>query len=242
MSSIHLDDPPQLAAALDALDAAVAHVRELDFASYEPAVRLRALQRLETAARRQAVAGHDIIVGLTKEEPAAIGGAVHKVVADWLRISPTEARRRLHNAKQLAPRTTLTGQTLPPELPATAVVWRDGQLDAHHLRVIQSFMRDLPHDTPAAIIAKAEAFLADQATQLRPEQLEKVANRYAITINPDGTFSDQDRARARGFSWSPQRRDGMSIAKLTATPELRANLDAWFARFAAPGMCNPEVS
>ncbi len=28
--------------------------------------------------------------------------------------------------------------------------------------------------------------------------------------------------------------------KLTATPELRALLDAWLAMFAAPGMCNPD--
>ncbi|GBE68313.1 hypothetical protein MFM001_47750 [Mycobacterium sp. MFM001] len=240
MGSTCVADPAQLAAALDALDAAVAHIRELNLDSYEPAERLRALERLETAARRQAVAGHDIIVGLTKEVPADIGGAVHKVVADWLRISCAEARRRVHDATQLAPRTTLTGQPQPPELPATALMWRDGQLDSQHLRVIQGFMRDLPHDTPPAIVTKAEAFLADQATALRPDQLAKVAERYAITINPDGKFSDEDRARQRGFSWAPQRRDGMSIAKLTATPELRANLEAWFARFAAPGMCNPD--
>ncbi|BBZ14403.1 hypothetical protein MBRA_45980 [Mycobacterium branderi] len=233
-------DAAELVAALDALDAAVAHIRELNFTGYEPAARLRALERLETAARREAVAGHDIITSLTQEEPADIGGAVHKVVADWLRISPAEARRRLRTAAQLAPRTSLTGQPLPPELPATAVVWRDGHLDTQHLRVIQSFMRDLPADTPPPIIEEAEVFLADQATQLRPDQLAKVADRYAITINPDGKFSDEDRARQRGFSWSPQRRDGMSIAKLTATPELRANLEAWFARFAAPGMCNPD--
>nr|WP_237761631.1 HNH endonuclease signature motif containing protein [Mycobacterium kyorinense] len=157
-----------------------------------------------------------------------------------LRISCAEARRRVRDAAQLAPRTTLTGEVLPPDLPATATVWRDGQLDTHHLRVIQSFMRDLPADTPPAIVKEAEAFLAEQAIELRPDQLAKVADRYAIAINPDGNFSDEDRSRRRGFSWSPQRRDGMSIAKLTATPELRANLEAWFARFAAPGMCNPD--
>jgi hypothetical protein len=240
MSSIGVGAPPELASALDALDAAQAGIRELDFTSFEPAVRLRALERLETAQRRQAVDSHDIIAGLAKEEPADIGGPVHKVVADWLRISCAEARRRVHDAAQLAPRTTLTGDTLPPELPAAATVWRNGQLDTQHLRVLQSFMRDLPHDTPPAIVAEAEAFLAEQASELRPDQLAKVADRYAITINPDGKLSDEDRARQRGFSWGPQRRNGMSLAKLTATPELRANLEAWFARFAAPGMCNPD--
>jgi hypothetical protein len=32
----------------------------------------------------------------------------------------------------------------------------------------------------------------------------------------------------------------MSIGKPIASREPRANLDAWMARFAAPGMCNPD--
>ncbi len=59
-------------------------------------------------------------------------------------------------------------------------------------------------------------------------------------LNPDGKFCDTDRARQRGFTWCAQRADGMSIGKLIASPELRANLDAWLARFAAPGLCNPD--
>ncbi|OBF93845.1 maturase, partial [Mycobacterium sp. 852002-51163_SCH5372311] len=174
------------------------------------------------------------------EDPAALGGPPHQVIADWLRISPTEARRRIHDVTQLSPRSTLTGQQLPPELPATAVAWRQGVLDGQHLRVIQTFIHDLPQDTPVAIAEHAEKLLAQHAGELRPDQLHKAAHRAAVLINPDGKFSDQDRARQRGFTFSPQRRDGMSLAKLVATPELRANLEAWFARFAAPGMCNPE--
>jgi Domain of unknown function (DUF222)/HNH endonuclease len=106
--------------------------------------------------------------------------------------------------------------------------------------VIQTFVRDLPSDTPPETVESAERFLAEQATALRPDQLEKVANRCAVLINPDGKFSDIDRARRRGFAWAPQRADGMSIGKLVASPELRANLDAWLARFAAPGACIPD--
>jgi hypothetical protein len=229
-----------MATAFDALDAAVAKVGLLDFDNYEPAVRLRALEQLETARRQQAVSSHDLVAGLAKEDPADVGGPVHKVIADWLRISPAEARRRMRDAEQLAPRITITGETLPPELPATAQAWRAGALDGQHLRVLQTFCRDLSVDTPVDTVERAERFLAQQATKLRPDQLEKVANRCALLINPDGKFSDDDRARQRGFTWGAQRRDGMSIGKLVASPELRANLDAWLARFAAPGMCNPD--
>ena len=227
-------------AAFDALEQAVAAIGELHLDDCEPALRLRALERLETARRRQAVVSHDLIAGLTKADPADVGGPVHKVIADWLRVSVAEARRRMRDAEQLAPRVTLTGETLPPELPATALAWRAGMLDQQHLRVIQTFVRDLPVDTPVDTVERAESFLATHATSLRPDQLEKVANRCAVLINPDGKFSDNDRARRRGFTWSAQRSDGMSIGKLVASPELRANLDAWLARFTAPGMCNPD--
>ncbi|GJO26941.1 hypothetical protein NJB1507_32400 [Mycobacterium marinum] len=229
-----------ISALLDALDAAVAAIGEADLGHLEPAARLRALQRLENARRRQAVVSHDVIAGLATEDPADIGGPVYKVVADWLRISCAEARRRVHDAQQLSPRITLTGQPLPAELPATAQVWRRGLLDGQHVKVIAAFVRDLPQDTPADTVRQAEQFLARQAVQLRPDQLEKVANRAAVLINPDGKFSDADRARQRGFTWCAQRPDGMSIGKLIATPQLRAHLDAWLARFAAPGMCNPD--
>ena len=239
MRSTTVADTSEVTAAFDALDAAVAGISELNFDACSPVVRLRALKRLETARRRQAVSGHDLINGLINDS-ADLGGPAHKVIADWLRITVAEARRRLRNAEQLLPRITVTGEQLPPELPATAEAWRSGMLDEQHLRVIQTFVRDLPEITPVNVVERAERFLAQQAATLRPDQLEKVAHRCAVLINPDGKFSDTDRARQRGFTWSPQRRDGMSIGKLIATPELRANLDAWLARFAAPGVCNPD--
>lgn len=235
-----IEIPAEVCAALDAQDAADAAIRGLNIDALSPAVRLRVLEQMEASRRRQVAASHDVIASLAREEPADVGGPVHKVIADCLRISYAEARRRLRDAEQLSPRLTLTGQQLPPELPATAHAWRDGELDAQHLRVIQAFFHDLPDATPADTVEDAERFLAEQATKLRPDQLERAAHRIALHINPDGKFSDSDRARQRGFTWCGQRRDGMSIGKLIASPELRANIDAWLARFAAPGMCNPD--
>ena len=225
---------------LDALQTAVSAIGELNLDTLAAPVRLHVLEEMETSRRRQLAFSHDVIGGLANEDPTDIGGPVHQVIADWLRISYTEARRRIKDAKQLSPRITLTGQELPPELPATAVAWREGVLDAQHLRVIQTFVHDLPQETPVPVVEHAEQFLAEQAAELRPDQLHKAAQRAAMLINPDGKFSDADRARQRGFTWSAQRIDGMSIGKLVATPELRANIDAWLARFAAPGICNPD--
>src|ERR1700757_5340594 len=155
--------PAEGAAAFDGLDAAAAEIGELDLEMLSPVVRVRALERLEPSRRRQLAVSHDVIAGLAKEDPADIGGPIHKVVADCLRISYAEARRRLRDAEQLSARLTLTGQELPPELPTTAQVWRDGMLDGQHLRVIQTFVRDLPEATPIDTVERAEKFLAQQA-------------------------------------------------------------------------------
>ena len=230
-----------VAEAFASLDAAVAAVAGIDWDRLPALERLDALDRLETARRRQTTASHDIAGSLDRNDDGEIGPILYKVIADVLRISPRESRRRLRDAEQLHPRTTLTGTPMPPELPATAKAWAAGTLDIDHLRVIQKFIRDLPGHVAPAEVEKAEKFLAEKAAELRPDQLETAADRLALTINPDGKFSDEDRALRRGFTWcGRQRPDGMSIGKLIATPELRALLEAWCAKFAAPGMCNPE--
>ena len=223
------------------LDAAIEAVGALDWDSLPAGERLEALEHLETARRRQTARSYDIAQSLDRNDDGQLGRTLPKVIADVLRITPAEARRRLRDAAQLSPRTTLTGQPLPPVLPATARAWSAGLLDTDHLRAIQRFTRELPAGVPIAESERAEAFLAEKAGDLRPDQLEKVADKLAITLNPDGTFSDGDRALRRGFAWcGRQGPDGMSIGRLVATPQLRAEIDAWLAKFAAPGMCNPD--
>ncbi|BBY66504.1 hypothetical protein MHEL_47470 [Mycolicibacterium helvum] len=134
----------------------------------------------------------------------------------------------------------MTGELLPALLPETSKAWHAGQLDGEHLRVIQKFVRDLPDQVPPDEVEKAEHTLAEHAANLRPDQLEKIAHQLCLLLNPDGTFSDEDRARKRGFVWcGGQQVDGMSVGRLVADPELRSMLDAWFTTFAAPGMGNP---
>ena len=225
---------------LAAVETAVEALGAVDWDGLPMRDRLEVLERLETVSRRSVARATDIVASLDRCDEQALGGICHKVVADVLRISLREARRRLRDAAQLTPRRSLTGEPVAPELPATAAAWHSGVLDPEHLRAIQRFTRELPAAIHPAEAAKAEAFLADKAAELRPDQLEVLADRVALTLNPDGVFSDEDRARRRGFSWcGRQRSDGMSMGRLTATPEVRAMLDAWFAAMAAPGKCNP---
>jgi Domain of unknown function (DUF222) len=222
---------------LAALDDVVEELAAVDLGTLPPPERFTVLERLETARRRQVAISHAGVARLEQFEGCPPVGIT---LGDVLRISPRKAKRRMRDAEQLTPRTTLTGQPLPPILPETATAWQAGQIDGEHLQVIQKFFRHLPGHVPPVEVEKAERSLAENAVNLRPDQLERFAERLALHLNPDGTFSDEDRARQRGFTWNGrQRADGMSEGKLVADPELRSELDAWYAKFAAPGMCNP---
>ena len=230
----------QAALALAAFDDAVQALGALDLDAMPVAELLGLVDGVETGRRKVTSLVGDLAAAVSRRDQDQLGVPAFKAVADVARLSLSESRRRLRDAAQLSPRTTLSGQPVPAELPATAKAWEAGLLDPEHLRVIQRFIRELPFGLHPDEVAKAEAFLAEKATEVRPDQLQVVADRLAITINPDGVFTDQDRARRRGFTWcGRQRPDGMSEGRLTATPELRATIDAVLAKFAAPGMCNP---
>ncbi|MGK2880806.1 MAG: DUF222 domain-containing protein, partial [Mycobacterium sp.] len=201
---------------------------------------VQTLDELERGRRRLLAVSNSIAVVLADREIGELGDKPHKLLADVTRIGPKEAKERLAQAGLLRERFALSGQSLGADLPATAAAWHGGLLDEAHVRVIANFFAALPADTPRDVVVDAERFLAGHAVELRSDQLAKLAAKLALTINPDGEFSEQDRVRQSGFSWSPQRQDGMSKGTLWATPELRAELDAFFAKFAEPGMCLPD--
>jgi hypothetical protein len=101
-------------------------------------------------------------------------------------------------------------------------------------------LRHLPNSIDPGTREQAESQLANCAATMRPDELGNVADRIAAYLNPDGNYTDNDRARARGVWLGKQGADLMSRLSGFIDPELRAYLEPIFAKFAAPGMCNPE--
>lgn len=89
-------------------------------------------------------------------------------LAERLHISRGEASRRIHEAADLGPRRTLTGQPLPPLLTATAAAQRAGHLGPAHVQVIRCFLHQLPHHVDLPTREKAEAELATLGGRFRP--------------------------------------------------------------------------
>ncbi|VAZ84841.1 hypothetical protein LAUMK42_03666 [Mycobacterium persicum] len=94
---------------------------ELSFAVLTTPERLRALERLERAARRLRTPQHALINQLGAQAgETELGGTLRSALADRLRITKVEAGRRIDEAADLGPRRALTGERLAPQLSATA--------------------------------------------------------------------------------------------------------------------------
>ncbi|WP_156748259.1 DUF222 domain-containing protein, partial [Mycobacterium sp. E3198] len=100
-----------------ALDHEVERLCALSFEVFTTPERLRALERLESVARRLRTPGHALINQLgAQASKAELGGTLRSALADRLRLTKTEAGRRVDEAEDLGERRALTGQPLAPKL------------------------------------------------------------------------------------------------------------------------------
>ncbi|MEE3750879.1 HNH endonuclease signature motif containing protein [Mycobacterium intracellulare] len=231
---------PDVDAVFDALDADLDRACALVLDALNVQQQLAVLERCERLRRRIPVIEHPLLNSLARQAPSQeLGGGLPHALTERTLISRHEASRRIKEARDLGPRHGLTGEPLPPALPATAAAQRVGDLGAGQVAVIRKFCRQLPGWVDAAAREFAEAQLAGFGTQFGPEHLTELARGMSNVLNPDGIFTDEDRARSRGVTLGPQQADGMSQLRGLITPELRATVEAVEAKLGAPGMCNP---
>jgi hypothetical protein len=243
MSLTASSDREAVAAAYDELDAAFDKLMALSLDGLTHSELLGLLDRRERLARRLPATSHAIINRLAAEaDPNVLGGtSLADVLAMRLRISKTEARRRIRHAELFGSRRALTGEPLAPALPNVAASQQRGEIGPEHIRIIEQFFRDLPGHVDYQARELGEADLARVAAGFRPEELRQVADRLALLLDQDGPLpNDADRARRRHLTIDKQSSDGMSRITGLLDPEARATLDAVFAKWAAPGMCNPD--
>ncbi|MFY2860174.1 HNH endonuclease signature motif containing protein [Mycobacterium sp. THU-M104] len=233
-------DREELGAAFDALDADLDTLLRFDCEALSTPELLAWLGRVEKVRRRLPALEHAVINTLAHQASAEeLGGKLSHAIAEATSISRPQAARRVREAADLGERHGLTGQPLPPVLAETALRQRQGTLGPEHVAVIRRFCRQLPGWVDQPTRERAEADLARHGTRIRPEQLSGLAEQLDNALNPDGNYTDEDRARRRGLILGAQGPDKMSHLSGWITPELRATLEALWAKLAAPGMCNP---
>ncbi|GFG50118.1 HNH endonuclease [Mycolicibacterium agri] len=231
-----------LQAAVTALRAAFDEVACCDVDLLTGSELVAALDELETLSCRLPSMSHRMLARLQCETtPKKMGAKSWKEVLTvrW-RISTSEANRRLTEAAVLAPRQALTGPLLPPVFyhccrSGTRVDQRE------HVEVIRKAIDRLPGFVDGATRERIEADWVRSATGIGPKELKDLADLTVFLLDQDGPVPDDaERARKRGFSQGKQRRDGMTDVVGSFTPEARAVWEVIFAKYAAPGMCNPD--
>jgi hypothetical protein len=236
-------DAASISAAYDALDAAFETVAALSYDAIDTADTLGCLDRLERLRRRLPATEHHLLAhAQTRTTPTDIGAkSWADVLAIRLRISVTDATRRVKDAEDLGPRTALTGQPLPPRLPDTAAAQARGDITTEHVKIIRKCLKDAAPYLDATTRGQIDQNLACIAVGNTPEALRDAAELLVYLFNQDGDAPDDEhRARRRGVSLGRQDADGMTPISGWLDPELAATIRALFAKLAAPGMCNPN--
>jgi hypothetical protein len=233
----------KLQAAVTALRAAFDAVAACDVDLLDQRELLAALDDLETLECQVPAVSHRLLARLQAETTARDMGAKSwkEVLTVRWRISATEAHRRLTEAALLAPRQALTGPSLPPALPATAAAQALGCITGEHVEVIRKAVDKLPGWVDTTTREQFEITLVRTAVGAGPKELKDTADRTLFLLDQDGPAPDDtERARKRGVSRSKQRPNGMVDLFGNLTPEAWAVWEVIFAKYAAPGMCNPD--
>ncbi|WP_433563348.1 DUF222 domain-containing protein [Nocardia sp. CA-151230] len=201
------------------------------------------MQRLETCKRQLSALDSRLIIEAANRSLPETSGARDLVpfLRQTLGLSKYDASVRVKITRQCGEFFEPTGHLRPPTLAATAEAYEAGNISRDHVRNIVDVMNHLPADIPAGTRAEAERILVGHSRIGWPDDLPKIGRDILARVDPDGkVVSDADRRRKRGIMLCRPGIDGMSWIEGWITPELRALLDAVFAKFARPGMCDLE--
>ncbi|KHO25850.1 hypothetical protein QQ25_00005, partial [Mycolicibacterium setense] len=214
-----------------------------DFGALTRAQVLAVLDEYETLTCQLPGPLHRLLAQLQAEAtPRELGAKSWNAVLRirW-RLSSAEAGRRLAEAAELGPRRAVTGEPLAPVLPVVAAAQAAGLLTGDHVKVLRDAVGDLPGFVDQTTRDQFEADLVRVAVGVGPKELKETAELRLFLLDQDGPEPDDiERARKRGVTVSKQGRDAMTALTANMTPEAAAVFEVLFAKFAAPGMCNPD--
>lgn len=238
-----VSDREAVLAVYDEYDAVCEKMAALHYAAMTLPELLALQSRREHQVRVAPAVDHRLLAEIqTHAAPGEIGAkSWADMLAIRLRISNKEAKRRIAEAANLGPRSTITGEPMAPVLPATAAAQAEGRINTEHVAIIGKFFAKPPVPLDAATHIQIDADLARIAAGNSPETLQHSADRIAFLLNQDGHEPIEDKCqRRREFTLGPQDADGMCKASGWLTPEAAATLAPPLAKFGAPGMCNPN--
>jgi Domain of unknown function (DUF222) len=230
----------RIGAALDAIDAAHDVLRETSSDVVGNDFRVEVAERLETQERTNRGLMYRLFAEIAEPPDGSESiPAVRARLCARLRVTPREVIRRFKLAARIRPRRSLTGPPVSPELPELAGAVQAGALGEDHIRAVCQALDVLPGCVSPTEVAEAEATLVRHARKLDAGVVTRLGQRIADYLNPDGLFTDDDRARRRGLRLGAQGPDGMSRLSGLLDPEARAYFEAIEAAV-RPGRHQPD--
>jgi hypothetical protein len=227
--------------ALAGHQASTTALADVDFTTFDTAELLAIQSEREQRARTHALIDHRIQAALMAQAtPHEIGGKSWiDVLATRMRISRKEASRRVAAATELAPRYTVGGEVLEPELPACAQALLDGKISADHIAIISDTVKKVASYVNATELAEVEVDLVAAATRETPETLKAGAEKLLFLLNQDGDSPDLA-AHRRGLRLGRQDADGYVHVEGWLDPETAAYVATINSVWAQPGINNPD--
>src|SRR6476620_1606346 len=166
-------------------------------------------------------------VDRTRKEAAAAGSPVlddgYRKAGDFLRdrlqITAAEAHRRLSLARDVLPRTGITGQPLPPVHEELAAAVASGTVASRSATVItQALGRVRPVCDPETA-ARMEHALTRTAAEHDPDFLARIARRWVDAIDQDGAEPTEELLRQLQGAFIRRPRHGLHHLEIFATTE-----------------------
>jgi hypothetical protein len=117
------------------------------------------------------------------------------VLQGLLRISPGEAKARVTAARACGPRTSPTGQALPPVLPDLAATQAQGSISGEHTAVILTALNRPPAAVGYEDRRLAEKHLVQAATTLRLREVGVLGRRIRSPPRATGAVLNHGRTR-----------------------------------------------
>jgi Domain of unknown function (DUF222) len=179
-----------------------------------------AARRVERLKRRLAAFDTRYVTAIELGDEAVRYGRPNPaaLIRDQLKVSPSEAKRRVRLAHACAPGQSFSAEPVPAECPALADAMSAGAVSAEHADVVVKTLAALPAVARKEHGELVEQLLVREATNFDPTLLARLARHTANVVDPDGSLRDQD--------WQDRNRTASLMANGDGTGTLRAILTA----------------
>ncbi|MCG2620896.1 HNH endonuclease [Arthrobacter sp. I2-34] len=143
--------------------------------------------------------------------------------ADYLRerlkISRSEARRRLRLGESTQPATLITGEQAPPKLPMLGAALAGSHISGRAATLIRDAVERVRPTARAEDLQAMEQMLTRQAAEADTDILVEVIKCWEAGLDPDGREPSDEFLRARQGVFIRGRRNGLHRIEIAATDE-----------------------